>query len=70
VEDVDAKYARLLGEGVRITTPIETEDRGERFFQVTDPRGVVFQLVTWIRPTTEPEAQGGRDVARSRSCRI
>jgi len=26
---------------------------------VTDPCGVVFQLVTWIRPTTEPEAQGG-----------
>jgi len=59
VEDVDAEYARLLGEGVRITTPIETEDWGERFFQVTDPCGVVFQLVTWIRPTTEPEAQGG-----------
>jgi Glyoxalase/Bleomycin resistance protein/Dioxygenase superfamily len=32
VEDVDAEYARLLGEGVPITTPIETEDWGERFF--------------------------------------
>jgi uncharacterized glyoxalase superfamily protein PhnB len=47
VEDVDAEYARLIAEGVAITTPIETEEWGERYFQVTDPCGVVFQLVTW-----------------------
>jgi len=47
VEDVDAEYSRLLAEGVDVTTPIETEDWGERYFQVTDPCGVVFQLVTW-----------------------
>src|SRR5262245_25651881 len=55
VEDVDAEYARLLDEGLEMTTPIETEDWGERFFQVTDPSGVVFQLVTWIRPPAEAE---------------
>jgi uncharacterized glyoxalase superfamily protein PhnB len=49
VEDVDAEYARLIEEGVEITTPIETEEWGERFFQVTDPCGVVFQLVSWVR---------------------
>lgn len=48
VDDVDAEYARLKGEGVPITTPIETEPWGERFFQVTDPSGVVIQLVQWI----------------------
>jgi uncharacterized glyoxalase superfamily protein PhnB len=53
VEDVDAEYARLLDEGIEMTTPIETEEWGERFFQVTDPSGVVFQLVTWIRPPAE-----------------
>jgi uncharacterized glyoxalase superfamily protein PhnB len=47
VDDVDAEYARLLDEGVVVTTPIQTEEWGERFFQVTDPCGVVFQLVTW-----------------------
>jgi catechol 2,3-dioxygenase-like lactoylglutathione lyase family enzyme len=47
VDDVDAEYTRLIGEGAEITTPIETEDWGERFFQVTDPCGVVFQLVSW-----------------------
>jgi uncharacterized glyoxalase superfamily protein PhnB len=48
VVDVDAEYARLREEGVEVTTPIETEKWGERYFQVTDPCGVVFQVVSWI----------------------
>jgi uncharacterized glyoxalase superfamily protein PhnB len=52
VDDVDAEHARLIDEGVKITTPIETEEWGERYFQVTDPSGVVFQLVTWIQPSS------------------
>jgi catechol 2,3-dioxygenase-like lactoylglutathione lyase family enzyme len=49
VDDIDAEHDRLLHEGVEITTAIETEDWGERFFQVTDPCGVVLQLVQWVR---------------------
>ncbi len=48
VEDIDTEYARLQAEGVPITTAIETEPWGERFFQVTDPNGVVLQLVQWM----------------------
>jgi uncharacterized glyoxalase superfamily protein PhnB len=48
VDDVDGEYERLQREGVTITTPIETESWGERFFQVTDPSGVVLQLVQWV----------------------
>ena len=48
VDDIDAEYARLHQEGVAITTAIETEPWGERFFQVTDPNGVVVQLVQWM----------------------
>ncbi|MEG4810821.1 VOC family protein [Microcoleus sp. F8-D3] len=48
VDDIDREYARLLAEGVTITTEIETEPWGERFFQVTDPNGVVLQLVQWM----------------------
>ena len=48
VDDVDGEYLRLQEEGVSITTPIETEPWGERFFQVTDPNGVTIQLVQWI----------------------
>ncbi|WP_068157433.1 VOC family protein [Rhodococcus phenolicus] len=48
VDDIDAEYDRLRGEGVRIVTPIETEPWGERYFQMLDPNGVVFQLVQWV----------------------
>lgn len=48
VDDIDGEYARLRDEGVAITTPLQTEPWGERFFQVTDPNGVVLQLVQWM----------------------
>ena len=48
VDDIDREYARLQAEGVAITTTIATEPWGERFFQITDPNGVVFQLVQWM----------------------
>jgi catechol 2,3-dioxygenase-like lactoylglutathione lyase family enzyme len=51
VDDIDGEYARLQEERVPITTPIQTEPWGERFFQVTDPNGIVIQLVQWM---TEP----------------
>ena len=47
VDNIDAEYERIQREGVPITTPIETESWGERFFQVSDPNGVVYQLVQW-----------------------
>jgi uncharacterized glyoxalase superfamily protein PhnB len=47
VDDIDAEYERLRAE-VEITTPLETEEWGERYFQVTDPCGVVIQLVQWV----------------------
>ena len=49
VDDVDAEHDRLVREGVEITTPLETEPWGERYFQVTDPNGVVVQLVEWVQ---------------------
>ena len=57
VDDIDAEYARLQGEGVEIVTPIETEPWGERYFQMTDPGGVIFQLVQWVEPT-DPQYAG------------
>ncbi|MGH2607850.1 MAG: VOC family protein [Tepidiformaceae bacterium] len=53
VDDIDAEWARIQDEGVPVTTPIETEPWGERYFQVTDPGGVVVQLVQWL---SEPVA--------------
>lgn len=51
VDDIDEQYERLRGEGVEIVTPIETEPWGERFFQMSDPNGVVYQLVEWVEPS-------------------
>ncbi|HEX3002709.1 MAG TPA: VOC family protein [Angustibacter sp.] len=50
VEDVDAEYTRMQAAGVDVVTPIETEPWGERYFQVADPNGVVYQLVQWMTP--------------------
>ena len=54
VEDVDREYERLVGAGLPIVTPIETEPWGERYFQVADPNGLVIQLVQWVDP---PDAE-------------
>ena len=48
LDDVDAFYEELTARDVPITTAIETEPWGERYFQVTDPNGVVYQFVQWI----------------------
>lgn len=50
VDDIDADHARLRSEGVEIVTPIETEPWGERYFQMADPNGVIYQLVQWVEP--------------------
>ncbi|MDV7246462.1 MULTISPECIES: VOC family protein [Rhodococcus] len=48
VDGIDAEYERLQAEGVPIVTPIETEPWGERYFQMSDPNGVIIQLVEWV----------------------
>jgi uncharacterized glyoxalase superfamily protein PhnB len=53
VDDIDADYARLREAGVEIVTPIETESWGERYFQMADPNGVIYQLVQWVAPSGE-----------------
>lgn len=48
VDDIDTEYERLRAEGVPMVTPIATEEWGERYFQMTDPNGIVYQLVQWV----------------------
>ncbi|KIF78368.1 glyoxalase [Streptomyces sp. 150FB] len=47
VDNLDSELARLEAEGVTITMPLREEPWGERAFQVTDPNGVIVQLVDW-----------------------
>ncbi|MET7704330.1 VOC family protein [Streptomyces sp. NPDC005485] len=53
VTDLEAEYERLQSEGVSITMPLREEPWGERLFQVTDPNGVILQLVSWAAPDAE-----------------
>ncbi|REK86420.1 glyoxalase [Streptomyces inhibens] len=55
VTDLEAEEARLRGEGAPITMPLREEPWGERLFQMTDPNGVVIQLVEWTTPTRSTE---------------
>jgi uncharacterized glyoxalase superfamily protein PhnB len=48
VDDIDAEWDRLQGQGLVFPTEIETEPWGERYFQVLDPNGIVYQLVQWV----------------------
>ncbi|MCX5174422.1 VOC family protein [Streptomyces virginiae] len=50
VTDLEAEEARLRAAGVPITMPLREEPWGERLFQMTDPNGVVVQLVEWAVP--------------------
>ncbi|MEU4764118.1 VOC family protein [Actinosynnema sp. NPDC023794] len=49
VTDLAAEHDRLRAAGVGITMPLREEPWGERLFQVTDPNGVVVQLVEWVK---------------------
>jgi uncharacterized glyoxalase superfamily protein PhnB len=48
VDDLDTELARLGSAGVEITLPLREEEWGERLFQVTDPNGVIIELVQWV----------------------
>lgn len=48
VDDCAAEEARLRREGVAISLPLREEPWGERLFQVTDPNGVVYEIVEWV----------------------
>jgi uncharacterized glyoxalase superfamily protein PhnB len=47
VDDLEHEMARLGTDGVDITMPLREEEWGERSFQVTDPNGIIVQLMDW-----------------------
>jgi catechol 2,3-dioxygenase-like lactoylglutathione lyase family enzyme len=51
VTGIEAEEARLREAGAPLTMPLREEPWGERLFQMTDPNGVVVQLVEWVTPT-------------------
>ncbi|MFE0651890.1 VOC family protein [Streptomyces sp. NPDC059534] len=57
VSGIEAEERRLAQAGAPITLPLREEPWGERLFQLTDPNGIVVQLVEWTTPTTGPTEQ-------------
>ncbi|MGW1590175.1 VOC family protein [Streptomyces sp. NPDC002386] len=50
VTDIEAQERRLRTAGAPVTMPLREEPWGERLFQLTDPNGIVIQLVEWATP--------------------
>ncbi|TXG85047.1 MAG: glyoxalase [Thermomicrobiales bacterium] len=48
VEEIDTEWERLRGQDLTFPTTIQTEPWGERYFQVLDPGGIIYQLVQWV----------------------
>lgn len=57
VEDVDAEYARLVGEGLPMLIAVRSEPFGQRHFITRDPNGVLIDVITPIEPSPEYAAQ-------------
>lgn len=57
VEDVDAEYARLKTAGTPIVLDIRDEAFGQRHFIVSDPTGILIDVIKPIPPSEEFAAQ-------------
>jgi len=53
VDDVDAEYARLLGEGVEPAMPLEDHPWGDRGFSIIDPIGTQLYIYSDREPSDE-----------------
>jgi len=54
VSDVDAEHRRLVETaGLTPALPLRSEDFGQRHFIVTDPAGVLVDVITEIEPAPE-----------------
>ncbi|MCJ0874227.1 VOC family protein [Streptomyces sp. AP-93] len=51
VADLPAEYERLRAEGVPVVMEPRVEPWGERVFLVSDPNGVIIELVDWVETT-------------------
>lgn len=63
VTGIEAEQERLRAAGADITLPLREEPWGERLFQVTDPNGLVLQLVEWSSAAAAPRTiQAGFEI--------
>lgn len=54
VADVDTEHRRLVEEaGLPVALPLRSEEFGQRHFIVSDPAGVLVDVITEIEPSAE-----------------
>lgn len=54
VDDVDAEWERLVVQGgLTAELPLRTEEFGQRHFIVTDPSGILIDVITEVPPVGE-----------------
>jgi catechol 2,3-dioxygenase-like lactoylglutathione lyase family enzyme len=75
VDDVDAHHARLVAAGVPIMLTLRDEAFGQRHFIVSDPNGVLIDVITPIPPSAEFAATYAAEAlpsphALSKSCLV
>ncbi|MCX4633261.1 VOC family protein [Streptomyces sp. NBC_01443] len=57
VAGIEAEERRLREAGAPVTMPLREEPWGERLFQLTDPNGIVVQLVEWATPDESAQTE-------------
>lgn len=65
VEDVDTIHDELVAKGFTILRSLRDEDFGQRHFIVSDPNGVLIDVIKPIPPSAEFLAQYSADALRS-----
>jgi len=53
VDDVDREYENLKQRGLPIVLQVKTEDWGQRHFMISDPGGMIIDVVQHAEPTGE-----------------
>lgn len=68
VEDVDAEYERLVRRSkLPLQLDIRSEDFGQRHFIVSDPNGVLIDVITVIPPSQEYSNQYAEEIWKQES---
>ncbi|MFI6048214.1 VOC family protein [Nocardia sp. NPDC051321] len=66
VDDAAREEARLRDAGVPITLPLMEQPWGEKLFQVTDPNGIIVEVLEWTAPKDiEPALLHDRNAGRT-----
>lgn len=53
VEDVDSEYERFKEQNVEIIQNLKDEEWGQRHFIISDPNGILIDIIEMIEPSIE-----------------